>query len=149
MKFGEHLLFGIAKHMGVELSDIDKAAMTHGYELELDYGLYTKDTREPKKGKKRKRDNRDGDRRRRRLNSNMGPRESRESIFRGSNTSWTSNKHTRHGDRDKDISSRLSRRANHTPNKAHISQTKFEMNPPGFSDETFSTMNNGVVLIMN
>lgn len=34
-------------------------------------------------------------------------------------------------------------------NKAHISQTKFEMNPPGFSDEQFSTMNNGVVLIMN
>jgi len=34
-------------------------------------------------------------------------------------------------------------------NKAHISQTKFEMNPPGFSDEHFSTMNNGVVLIMN
>ena len=34
-------------------------------------------------------------------------------------------------------------------NKAHISQTKFEMNPPGFSDEQFSTLNNGVVLIMN
>ena len=35
-------------------------------------------------------------------------------------------------------------------NKAHISQTKFEMNPPGFSDaNNFTTMNNGVVLIMN
>ena len=43
LKFGEHLLFGIAKHMGVELTESDKAAMTHGYELELDYGLYMKD----------------------------------------------------------------------------------------------------------
>lgn len=43
LKFGEQLLLGIAKHMGVELTELDKAAMTHGYELELDYGLYTKE----------------------------------------------------------------------------------------------------------
>ena len=43
LKFGEHLLLGIAKHLGVELTELDKAAMTHGYELELDYGLYTKE----------------------------------------------------------------------------------------------------------
>ena len=148
LKFGEHLLFGMAKQMGVEITDSDKAAMTHGFELELDYGLYMKEQREQKGKKKRKRD-RDGKERRRRLNSNMGTRESRESLFRGSGSSWTGNKHSRHGDRDKDVSSRLSRRNNHTQNKAHISQTKFEMNPPGFSDEQFSTMNNGVVLIMN
>ena len=83
----------------MELTELDKAAMTHGYELELDYGLYTKDQNEQKKGKKRKRD-RDGEKRRRRLNSNMGTRESRESIFRGSGSSWTSNKHGNNRDRD-------------------------------------------------
>ena len=73
--------------------------MTQGYELDLDYGLYTKEQREQKKGKKRKR-NQDGEKRRRRLNSNMGTRESRESIFRGSGSSWASNKHGKHRDRD-------------------------------------------------
>ena len=36
-------------------------------------------------------------------------------------------------------------------NKAHISQTKFEINPPGFSESSnnFTQMKNGVVLIMN
>ena len=39
----------------------------------------------------------------------------------------------------------------YTPNKAHISQKKFEMNPPGFNESShnFTHMKNGVVLIMN
>ena len=61
LKFGEHLLYGLAKHLGCEITDTDKAAMTHGFDLELDYGLYTKESREAgKKGKKRRRD-REGD----------------------------------------------------------------------------------------
>jgi len=147
LKFGEHLVAGIAKHLGVELTEVDKAMMTHGFDVELDYGLYMKDQKEHKKQKKRKRD---GERKRRRLNSNAGLRESRESAFRGSGQSWYSKKQSRLGDRDQDNSSRLSRRNHNSQNKAHISQTKFEMNPPGFSDEQqFSTLNNGVVLIMN
>jgi len=46
LKFGEHLLYGIAKHMAVEVTDQDKAMMTHGFDIELDYGLYTKESRE-------------------------------------------------------------------------------------------------------
>ena len=34
-------------------------------------------------------------------------------------------------------------------NKAHISQTKFELNPPGLDQQSFAQVNNGVVLIMN
>ena len=34
-------------------------------------------------------------------------------------------------------------------NKAHISQTKFELNPPGMDQSAFTQVNNGVVLIMN
>ncbi len=110
-------MYGIAKHMGVEVNDADKAAMTHGFDLELDYGLYTKESRENKK-KKRRRD-RDGDKdykRKRRLNSNMGSRESRESLFRGSGSSWAGGKASRHGHRDRDkddMSSRQSRLRNH------------------------------------
>ena len=39
----------------------------------------------------------------------------------------------------------------YSPNKAHISQKKFEMNPPGFNESShnFTHMKNGVVLIMN
>ena len=133
--------------------------MTHGFDLELDYGLYTKESREQKKGKNRRRHREGGDKeykRRKRTQSNMGTRESRESLFRGSSTSF--NKDSRQGwrqrdrDRDRDNDSRQSRMRghnSHSQNKAHISQTKFEMNPPGFSDEHFTTMNNGVVLIMN
>ena len=43
LKFGEHLVFGIAKHLQVEITDLDRAGMTHGFDLELDYGLYMKD----------------------------------------------------------------------------------------------------------
>ena len=46
LKFGEHLLYGVAKHMGVEISDQDKAGMTTGFDIELDHGLYTKESRE-------------------------------------------------------------------------------------------------------
>lgn len=87
LKFGEQLLYGVAKQMGVEVTDNDRAGMTHGFDIELDYGLYTKESREHKKGKRRR--HRDGDerKRRKRTHSNMGMRESRESLFRGSNSS--------------------------------------------------------------
>ena len=45
--------------MGVEVSDADKAGMTHGFEIDLDYGLYTKESREGHKKKNRRK--RDGD----------------------------------------------------------------------------------------
>ena len=53
------MLYVIAKHMGVEVSDADKAGMTHGFEIDLDYGLYTKESREGHKKKNRRK--RDGD----------------------------------------------------------------------------------------
>ena len=46
IKFGEHLLHGLAKHLGCEVNDQDMANMTYGFDIELDYGLYTKDLRE-------------------------------------------------------------------------------------------------------
>ena len=55
LKFGEHLLHGLAKHFSVEVTDVDMANMTYGFEIELEAGLYTKDSREQKKGKKRRR----------------------------------------------------------------------------------------------
>ena len=91
--------------------------MVHGFDIELDYGLYTKESREGvTKKKKRKRD-RDGDKeykRRRRMNSKMGTRESRESLFRGSGSSWAggnknSSSHGWRNREDKDVSSRQSR----------------------------------------
>ena len=124
--------------------------MTHGFDIELDYGLYTKESREgQKKGKNKRRRGGEGGgggenkdyKRRRRMNSKMGVRQSTESLFRGSGSSWAGgNKESRHGWRnrrdDQEVSSRHSRlRNNMSQNKAHISQTKFEMNPPGFSDE--------------
>ena len=86
--------------------------MTVGFDIELDYGLYTKESREgQKKGKNRRRhrDDKDYKRKRRNMNSNMGTRESRESLFRGSGSSWAGgNKGTSHGYRreEKDVSSR-------------------------------------------
>jgi len=77
LKFGEHLLYGVAKHLGCEITDADKAAMTYGFDLELDYGLYTKESREPKRIKKRRHE-REGEKeskhRRKRTRSNMGNR---------------------------------------------------------------------------
>ena len=124
LKFGEHLLYGIARHLGVEVTDQDKAGMTHGFDLELDYGLYTKESREGQKKGKNRRRHREGDgggnnkeyKRRKRMHSNMGLRESRESLFRGSGSSWAGgNKNSSHGWRareDKDVSSRQSRGRN-------------------------------------
>ena len=43
LKFGEHLLYGIAKHFGCEPKEADMVSMTHGFDIELDYGLYTKE----------------------------------------------------------------------------------------------------------
>jgi len=78
LKFGEHLVFGIAKHLGCEVTEADKAGMTHGFDIELDYGLYTKESREgQKKGKSKRRRGEGGDKeykRRRRVNSKMGNR---------------------------------------------------------------------------
>ena len=66
--------------------------MTHGFDIELDYGLYTKESREgQKKGKNKRRRGEGGEKdykRRRRMNSKMGNRQSTESLFRGSGSSW-------------------------------------------------------------
>jgi len=136
LKFGEHLVYGIAKHMGCEVTDSDKAGMTHGFDIELDYGLYTKESREGqgKKGKNKRRNREVGAtgekgeyKRKRRGNSKMGTRESRESLFRGSGSSWNGAKNSSHGWRrreDRDISSNQSRTRNNnnnSQNKAHIS----------------------------
>lgn len=81
--------------------------MTHGFDIELDYGLYTKESREgQKKGKNKRRRAEGGDKdykRRRRINSKMGNRQSTESLFRGSGSSWAGGNRdsSRHGWRHK------------------------------------------------
>ena len=55
--FGKELAFGIAKHLEAEPTEKDIAEMVNGYNLEIDYGLYTKKTKEMrKKDKKRQRE---------------------------------------------------------------------------------------------
>ena len=81
----------------------------------------------------------------------MGLRESRES-FRGSNTNgfkgFMRDRENRNETKP-DVSSRHSNKRGVSLNKAHISQTKFELNPPGLDQGNFTSVNNGVVLIMN
>ena len=52
--FGKELAFGIAKHLEAEPSERDLAEMVYGYNIDLDYGLYTKKTKEMRR-KERKR----------------------------------------------------------------------------------------------
>ena len=55
--FGKELAFGIAKHLEAQPTEKDIAEMVKGYSLEIDYGLYTKKTKEiRKKDKKRQRE---------------------------------------------------------------------------------------------
>lgn len=151
------MAFGIAKHLQCEVNDMDMANMTFGFDIDLDYGLYMKDSKETKKAKRRR--NRDMEKmnKRKRTTSNMGMRESRDS-FRGSATSGFGGKgylrdksESRNDNRDNQfMSSRQSNKRGVNMNKAHISQTKFELNPPGLDQgNSFTSVNNGVVLIMN
>ena len=85
----------------------------------------------------------------------MGMRESKDS-FRGSASSgfggkgYMREKESRNDNRnDKYLDSRQSNKRGVNLNKAHISQTKFELNPPGLDQGSFTSVNNGVVLIMN
>ena len=55
LMFGKELCYGIAKHLDAEPTEKDLAAMTYGYNVDLDYGLYTKKTKEMKR-KERKRE---------------------------------------------------------------------------------------------
>ena len=52
--FGKELAYGIAKHLEAEPSEKDLAAMTYGYNVDLDYGLYTKKTREMRRRERKR-----------------------------------------------------------------------------------------------
>lgn len=84
--------------------------MTIGFDIDLDYALYTKESREGhKKGKnRRRRDDKEYKRKRRNLNSNMSQRDKNDSMFRGSGSSWAGGKGTKDNwrRRDEDVSSR-------------------------------------------
>lgn len=161
MKFGEKLVFGIGKQFGTEITESDMAGMVSGFDISLDFALYARCKNEKKRKRKRKDDDREY-KRKRRLMSNLGLRESRDSSMRGSSSSGFKGL-TKDRDRDHDkgnMSSRNSRmrgsiyreardRDREKDNRAQITQTKFELNPPGFSDNNFQNLNNGVVLIMN
>ena len=157
LKFGEHLAFGIAKNLNCEVGEMDMAGMSYGFDIDLDYGLYMKDSKENKKAKRRRHRDLEKLSKRKRTTSNMGMRESKDS-FRGSATSgfggkgYLREKESRNDnriDKDKYLDSRQSNKRGVNLNKAHISQTKFELNPPGLDQGSFTSVNNGVVLIMN
>ena len=104
LKFGEHLAHGIAKQFQVEVDEMDKANMTYGFDIDLDFGLYTKDPKELKKQRRRRRREletveRETKKEKRRKN---GMRDSRES-FNGSARSgfghrnYHREKESRHG----------------------------------------------------
>ena len=52
--FGKELAYGIAKHLDQEPTEKDLAAMTYGYNIDLDYGLYTKKTREMRRRERKR-----------------------------------------------------------------------------------------------
>ena len=54
MMFGKELAYGVAKHLEAEPTERDLAEMVYGYNIDLDYGLYTKKTKEMRR-KERKR----------------------------------------------------------------------------------------------
>lgn len=77
LKFGEHLAFGIAKHFSCEVTEIDIASMSYGFDIDLDYGLYMKEQKENKKSKRRRqKDTEKVSKKNKRTVSNMGMRES-------------------------------------------------------------------------
>ena len=131
--------------------------MTYGFDIDLDFGLYMKDPKEAKKARKRRHRDLEKMNKRKRTASNMGMRDSKDS-FRGSASNGFGNKgylrdkgESRNHDRggDQYVSSRHSNKRGMGMSKAHISQTKFELNPPGMDNQSFAQVNNGVVLIMN
>ena len=46
LMFGKELAHGISKHLEAEPTEKDLSAMTYGYNIDLDFGLYTRKTRE-------------------------------------------------------------------------------------------------------
>ena len=52
--FGKELAYGIAKHLEAEPTEKDLASMTYGYNIDLDYGLYTKKTREMRRRERKR-----------------------------------------------------------------------------------------------
>lgn len=49
LQFGEHLLFGVARHCEVEVTDLDRAGMLLGFDVELDFCLGLTDSTAKKK----------------------------------------------------------------------------------------------------
>lgn len=121
--------------------------MTHGFDIELDFALYTKNQEGQPKRKKKKKLDKNGSPIKKRMASNFGMRESRDSSLRGSNNQGVGKYRGESGigrrDRDTTSASSNKSRARHL-NKAQISQTKFELNPPGFTDAA-----GNVILVMN
>lgn len=62
MMFGKELAYGIAKHLEAEPSEKDLASMTYGYNIELDYGLYTKKTKEMRRRERKREKQREKER---------------------------------------------------------------------------------------
>ena len=62
MMFGKELAYGIAKHLEAEPSEKDLSAMTYGYNIDLDYGLYTKKPKEMRRREKKREKEREKDR---------------------------------------------------------------------------------------
>ena len=52
--FGKELAYGIAKHLEAEPTEKDLASMTYGYNIDLDYGLYTRKTREMRRRERKR-----------------------------------------------------------------------------------------------
>jgi hypothetical protein len=140
----------MAQHLDCEVNELDHANMTHGFDIELDFALYTKNPQEGQtKRKKKKKFDKNGNPIRKRVTTNGGLRESRDSSLRESNSKGMGKYRGESGigRRDRDTTSASSNksraRASHL-NKAHISQTKFELNPPGFTDSY-----GNVIMVMN
>ena len=158
LKFGEHLAFGMAKHLQCEVTDHDIVSMSYGFDIDLDYGLYMKDSHAAKKSKRRRqRDLEKAEKtsRRKRTTSIMGLRESKDSVNGSTASGYGIKGYSRERDlridtrNDHSNSSRHSTKRGTSLSKAHISQTRFELNAPGLEQGNFATVNNGVVLIMN
>ena len=72
----------MAQHQGCQLNELDLANMTHGFDIELDFALYTKDSQDGQPKRKKKKDkkyDRNGSPIKRRTG---GLRESRDSSLR-------------------------------------------------------------------
>ena len=54
MMFGKELAYGVAKHLEAEPTERDLAEMVYGYNIDLDYGLYTKKTKEMRRRERKR-----------------------------------------------------------------------------------------------